>query len=127
MQLALHALGLLVIGNVKLEEPAVAVEAFGVVRRGRVVGEEVPIRHMAGNAAERLEELFAARDVPRDAAAGGGGVIEQIPLDHVEVSLADFLAVTVAVGVILADAGRSLDGAAVLERLSDKLLGAGIG
>ena len=54
-------------------------------------------------------------------------MIEQIPLDHVEVSLADFLAVTVAVGVILADAGRSLDGAAVLERLSDKLLGAGIG
>ena len=53
-----------------------------------------------------LEQLLAAAPRPRSICRPRrGGVIEQIPLDHVEIALGDLLAVAVAVGVVEADAG----------------------
>ena len=54
-------------------------------------------------------------------------MVEEIPLHHIEIAFADFLAITVAIGIVLADAGRATDCSTVLEGFGHKLLGAGIG
>src|SRR5206468_964400 len=121
-----------VVGDLQLEETAVAVVAFSVVAGAGVVGEQVPVGKVAARAADFVEQLFAGDGVLGDTATGGCGVVEQIPLGHVEVALADLLAVAVAVGIVEADAGQaalvgSADAATVPTGGGDELLGAGIG
>src|SRR5205807_5917585 len=99
--------------NLHLEEAAVAVVALGVILVGRVGGLQVPIGNMAGRALDLLEELFAAFAALGDFAAGGGWMVQQVPLGHIEIAFADLLAVTVAVGIVQTDPGRPAHAAAV--------------
>src|SRR5437899_9257123 len=127
MQLPLHALGLLVVGSLQLEKASIAIVAFRVVAGSRVVSKQVPIRRVTRSAAGHLKEPFPLHDIAGHPPACRGWVIQEVPLHDVQVALGDLLAVAVAVGIVLADAGRSLYQAAVLEGLRDKLLSAGVG
>src|SRR5439155_20995966 len=81
---------------------------------------------VARGTAGLLEPLLAAAHLLGDLAATGGGVVEQVPLGNVEVALGDLLAVAVAVGVVLADAGWAAHGAAVLAGGGDALQATGV-
>src|SRR5262249_43338998 len=62
-----------------------------------------------------------------DLAARGGRMVQQVPLGRVEIAFADLFAVTVAIGIVEADAGRPPDRAAILAGGGDALLAAGVG
>ncbi len=119
-------------GDFQIEEAAIAVVARRVVGCIWIGGKELPIGDMANRAAEFVEEQLAGDGVAGPLGSGGGGVIEQIPLGHVEIAFGDLLAVAVAVGVVEADAGpaglgRGANAAAILAGGGDELLGAGVG
>src|SRR4029077_9654634 len=82
---------------------------------------------VARRAAGRLEKLFSMDGVPGNSAACRGRVVEQVPLDDVEVAFGDFLAVAVAIRIILADSRGSLDASAILQRFGNELPRAGVG
>src|SRR5207237_31285 len=127
MEFPLQSLCFVVIGNLKFEKAPVTVKALGVIAGRRIVGEQVPVGNVARRAAGRLEQLFSMDRVLGNAAACRGRVVEQVPLDHVEVAFGDFLAVTVAIRIILANSRWSLDASAILKRFGNELPRAGVG
>src|SRR5262249_50281636 len=143
--LALQPLGLRVEGDLQVEEAAVAGSAGflplaaergsggggagggGGGRGARAGGKAVaaaPPRGRGGPGAGGGGGGGAPRapGLGRLAAAGRGGVVEQVPLGHVEVTFGDLFEVAVAIRVIQAEAGRPLGAAAVPAGLDDELL-----
>src|SRR4051794_39442681 len=87
----------------------------------------MPIGDMTGRAANFGEHLLAGPHLGIDLATRWRGMIEQVPLGHVEIAFGNFLTVAIAVRVIEADArqsrlGRRSHAAAILGRLRDELL-----
>src|SRR2546430_1356844 len=81
---------------------------------------------MAGCATDQGKQALALHYFIRLRPARGRWVIEQVPFHHVQIALADFLTVAVAIWIILTDPGWAAHAAAIFAGFVDELLGSGI-
>src|SRR5262249_57180301 len=100
MKLALQPLILFIVSHLQLEKPPVAVKALGVIPSCRVISVKVPIWYVARSTADLFKKLFTPNRVLRNPAVGWCRVVEQIPLNHIEITLCDFFTISVAVRII---------------------------